>query len=123
MAKTLYLTAVLLATVALGIYLIKRADPAADIVRSAEQLSPNATSSPSANPLLTATINEFNRWLPPYCGPDLYLSNKTKKHTVDVCVEGTIQRVNAATGIALKRAQVLDENVKAHWKKTMGATK
>ncbi|MGS0621270.1 hypothetical protein NO430_21750 (plasmid) [Xanthomonas oryzae pv. oryzae] len=76
---------------------------------------------PAGNPLLNADKAQFRQWLPPYCGADIFLQSQPEPHKVDVCVNGTVQRVASATGIKLSRADVLDSRVRAHWREVMGA--
>ncbi len=76
---------------------------------------------PASNPLLTADESQFGEWLPPYCGADIFLQSQPQQHKVDVCVNGTVSRVAAATGVKLARADVLDPRVKARWREVMGA--
>jgi hypothetical protein len=75
---------------------------------------------PAGNPLLAADKTQFHRWLPVYCGADMFLESPPQPHAVEVCVNGTISRVFATTGVRLTRADVLDPRVEAHWREVMG---
>ena len=122
MVKALYITVALMLSLTTGIYLMKHFRTLDRGEIQVEPLHREALPSESKNPLMEASRSEFDRWLPPYCGPDLYLSKGAKAHSIDVCVEGTIQRVKTATGIQLSRADVLNPTVRDRWKSTMGVT-
>lgn len=76
---------------------------------------------PVGNPLLSAEKGQFRQWYPSYCGADMYLQAQPDPHKVDVCVNGIVSRVTAATGVKLTRADVLDPRVAMHWREVMGA--
>lgn len=121
MLKALYLTAALMLTITIGLYVL-RGKPFDLESTSDSTVPPIADVLPKPeNPLLKASRAEFERWLPPYCGPDLYLGKATKPHTTQVCVHGTITRVLNSTGIQLMESDVKDPRVAERWRKTMGA--
>jgi hypothetical protein len=119
MAKNLYITVILIVSISAGLYFFKYSTPQDDFDKHTQPININPSEALDNNPLLTATRMQFDRWLPSYCGPDLYLNRKAKPHSVEVCINGTIGRVESNTGIKLSKEDVTDPRVKTHWQQVM----
>lgn len=120
MYKGLYITAALMLSLTIGLWGYKYLMPNGNQSPGPIEVDNSQSESQFNNPLLNATRTQFDRWLPAYCGPDLYLDRKVKPHAVEVCIEGTIDRIESNTGIKLTRDQVLDPRVRSHWRSAMG---
>lgn len=69
------------------------------------------------NPLLVATRDQFVEWMPPYCGADLFSpGSEIRQVRRNVCITGTIERVESATGRRITPQDVMDPAVRQHWR-------
>lgn len=91
-------------------------------------LNPDALQKPQAktvlagNPLLTANIGQFDRWVPSYpinCGQILYETLDTNLRHHSLCIREIRSRVAAYTMQEVSRNDVLDPLVRARWHKVM----
>ncbi|MEG4582206.1 hypothetical protein QUA71_21710 [Microcoleus sp. MON1_C5] len=120
MGKNFYVTIMLIVTISAGLYFFKYSASWSDYEKSVQTRDVDQLATLDHNPLLTATRKQFDRWLPSYCGPDLYLNKNAKPHSVEVCINGTIERIESSTGIVLSKEDVTDTRVKTHWQQIMG---
>lgn len=75
------------------------------------------------NPLLTANIGQFDRWVPLYptrCGEILFDKTDPDARRFVFCVDEVRRRVGRATGKQLNREDVLDPRVKERWREVIG---
>lgn len=77
-----------------------------------------------SNPLLTANESELDAYLSGSainCGPELYGSSPSwGGKLIERCVVKTQERVKELTGILLQRDQIINPQVKQHWKHVKG---
>ena len=121
MSKSLFVTVAVVMSITIGIYILRNFLPQDFFTNATDLANTERLDMTPTNPLLTATRSQFDRWLPAYCGPDLYLERKVKPHTIEVCIHGTIERVRSNAGVQITKNDVIDPRVKAHWKIVMGA--
>ncbi|SAK79337.1 hypothetical protein AWB79_05021 [Caballeronia hypogeia] len=97
-------------------------------VSSAAPLAPPSGSSvlvvPASNPLLTADKAQLEQWVSLYpirCGEIVFEKVDAKSRNFNFCVGEIRRRVTHDTGTAINREEVLDANVRAHWRSVMGS--
>ncbi|RWA36998.1 hypothetical protein [Xylella fastidiosa] len=79
---------------------------------------------PTGNPLLTANIGQFDRWVPLYpiqCGEIVFDRADPNALNFSFCIDQIKKRVALGTGYQLSSDDVLDPRVKAHWHEVMRA--
>lgn len=75
------------------------------------------------NPLLTANVGQFDRWVPFYpirCGEILFERAEPTARHYAYCVDEIRRRVGRATDKKLSREDVLDPQVKSRWREVTG---
>ena len=77
---------------------------------------------PAGNPLLTADARQFGMWIPVYpirCGEIVFQQADPRARNFSFCVDEIKRRVATATHQHLRRDEVLDPRVQAHWRDVM----
>lgn len=77
---------------------------------------------PAQNPLLTATKQQFERWVPSYplrCGAILFGEAPHRAPDLPFCLHEIAKRVMEATGVQLTEDEIRNAQVKTHWSELM----